>query len=141
MENKVTLRQWIENFNNGKYDGGDCSTQIDAGWHDWFCKDTSLKNKTKKMGNIIKKLQGSKKIDMDKMYVWFKNNCPMDGPLYDQFKISDIETGDVIYCINIKSCFEKSNYSVYGRENGFSNEILGCRTSKELINWFNNQLL
>ena len=38
-------------------ESADKRVQIDAGWYDWFCKDTSLVNKTKRMGNIIKQIK------------------------------------------------------------------------------------
>ena len=40
-----------------------------------FCRDTSLKNKTKKMGNIIKQIKRCGRVNLAETYVWFKNNC------------------------------------------------------------------
>ena len=54
MRSEITLRTWIERFNNGDFETKDVATQIEAGWYDWFCKDSSLANKTKRMGNISK---------------------------------------------------------------------------------------
>jgi len=61
------------------------------------------------LGNKALQLFGSKKINADKHYIWFKNNCPCEGPLYDDFRIADIESGDVQFCIcNIKKgCYGK----------------------------------
>ena len=72
METEIKLRGWIDLFNEGKFDDIDVKVQIDAGWYDWFCKDTSLKNKTKKMGNIIKQIKDGGKVNLDETYVWFK---------------------------------------------------------------------
>jgi len=38
-------------------------------------------------------------IDTEKHFVFFKNNCPGQGRLYDDFRICDIETGDVVFCV------------------------------------------
>lgn len=65
------LKEWKEKFNLGEFENSNFETQVKAGWYDWFCKTTSLRNKTKKLGNIVKKL-----VDSEKVYVWFKNNCP-----------------------------------------------------------------
>lgn len=93
MEKQITLREWIEKFNNGDFLYINRETQIDAGWFDWFCKDTSLAAKTKRMGNIVKQVKASGKVDLDSMYVWFKNNCPLNGPLYDDFRFATLEDG------------------------------------------------
>ncbi len=55
---KQTLRQWISNFNKGIYDAYDRKTQIEAGWFDWFCRDSSLRNKTYKLGGVVKQIKG-----------------------------------------------------------------------------------
>jgi len=138
MEDKITVRQWIQNFNNHQYDNPDVDTQINAGWYDWFCKATSLKNKTIKMGRIIKKLTNPD--ILDNMYVFFKNNCPCSGPLYDQFKFCDMETGAVVYCICIDSVFEDFRYAVFGgKEKCWEAPIFATDKSKELVEWFNKQ--
>lgn len=54
MEKQIKLSEWIKQYQSGKYNSPDTKTQIEAGWFDWFCRDSSLANKTKKMGNIIK---------------------------------------------------------------------------------------
>ena len=95
MEN-IPIRQFLKNFDEGKYDDPSRSTQIDAGWYDWFCKDSSLKNKTVKLTKKLKQIVNSEKINQDTMYVFFKNNCPMVGSLYDDFRICNLESGEVI---------------------------------------------
>ena len=135
MLNEINLKQWKINFKNGMYDNKDKRTQCDAGWYDWWCKDTSLRNKTYKMGKIISKLN-----DNENVYVFFKNNCPMEGNLYDSFKICDIENGDVIYCINIDSPYDKARYTLYGKENDFKDALLKTQYSKDLVNFLNTKI-
>lgn len=134
---EITTREWINKFNKGEFDSKDCTTQCNAGWYDWFCKDSSLANKTIRMGNIIKKITNP--TILDNMYVFFKNNCPLVGSLYDQFKFCDIETGDVIYCICCDDKRYDYRYEVYGIENDFRKALVGFNTSKELVNWLNNK--
>jgi hypothetical protein len=40
------------------------------------------------------------------MYVLFQNCCPGEGSLYDEFKICDMEMGDIIYTVVQKSGHE-----------------------------------
>ena len=126
MKDRLSLREWIEAYDSGKFDSPDVHTQIDAGWYDWFCKDTSLVNKTRKLAHKVKRVAKSHKIDRDKVYVFFKNNCPCVGKLYDDFRICDLETGDVIFTITPSSGHDvdKGSSEVWSRENNFAGPIV-----------------
>ncbi len=137
MENKVNLSTWIQKFNNGNYDFEHVSVQIEAGWYDWFCKDSSLLNKTKKMGNIIKQIKAGGKVDLETTYVWFKNNCPLNGPLFDDFRIARLDNNEVQYTVQISSPWEKHRYTVYGIKNVFQDPLFETDSLRELVKWFN----
>lgn len=136
MRNEITLRTWIERFNNGDFEAKDVTTQIEAGWYDWFCKDSSLASKTKRMGNIIKQFKEGGKIDLDLHYVWFKNNCPLDCPLNDDFRIAEIETNDTVFIVQIKNFIEDARYTVYGSINDFEKPLFSTNFIKALVSWF-----
>ena len=121
----IPLRSWIEKFDSGEFDDKSTYVQTIAGWYDWFCRDSSLVSKTKKLGAKVKKIAKSPKVDIDKMYVFFKNNCPCFGTLYDDFRICDLKTGDVIFTI-VPATGHKSNYGqteIWGRENDFNGPL------------------
>lgn len=134
---KLSIRKFIEEFQNGTFNIKDIDVQISAGWHDWFCKDESLLNKTKQLGKKVIQIKDSPKIDLDKQYVFFKNCCPVNGSLYDQIKICDNETREVVYCITPKSGHKVDNGKgeVWGDENGFS-EALFKGSWDEIKKWF-----
>lgn len=134
MSNNISIEQWVANFDAGMYAATDFQTQVDAGWYDWFCRDTSLANKTKRMAPMIKKIAGSKRIDPKRLYVWFKNNCPLYGPLYDDFRFADIETGNVRYTIIPKSG-HTGEAEVWGQDNGFT-EALVSGTMRDVYKYF-----
>ena len=137
MEKQQSLNYWINEFNDGKFDSKDTKVQIEAGWYDWFCKDTSLANKTKKMGNIIKQIKLGGKVDLETSYVWFKNNCPLNGPLYDDFRIADMETNNNLLVIQIDCAWNDSKYTVYERLDGFDKPSFKTNSSRELVKWLN----
>ena len=132
---EYNLKEWKERFNNGEFDDKSRKVQILAGWYDWFCKDTSLAGKTKRMGGIIKKLE-----DSEKIYVWFKNNCPIFGPLYDDFRLADIETGDTLYTIKIGDTRDDFKYVIWGIDNDFEEPLLSTDERKEVIEFLNNKI-
>lgn len=89
---RYNIQDWCKAFNQGKFDAPDFDTQCNAGWYDWFCKESSLARKTQKLGKFLCRIRDSQKLDF-KHHVWFKNNCPCRGPLYDDIRFTD-ETKD-----------------------------------------------
>lgn len=137
MNNKITLREWIVKFDNHEFDLPFIDIQCNAGWYDWFCDDKSLVGKTMRLGKKVKQIAMSNKINLDNNYVWFKNNCPVAGNLYDDFRIADIATGDVLYTIVPSSGRddEKGKALVWGKENDFEEALVeGCW--KDIANFF-----
>ena len=120
---EISIRQWIENYNSGKYDSQDVKVQGEAGWYDWFCKDESLYGKTKRLAPKVKQLAKSYKVDADNWYVWFKNNCPVFGSLYDDIRFADIKTGDVIYTIAFVKKYGQT-VELWGKENDFKHPLV-----------------
>lgn len=142
MEDRISIRQWSGNFLSETYTSDDVRTQIKAGWYDWFCKDSSLRNKTYKMGKIVAKVQNRGKVDIDQCYVWFKNNCPLNGPLYDDFRFASLEDGEVQFTIQIDCCWNQKKYTVWGRRSHgaeFQNDkpLFETDSVRELVKWFN----
>ena len=141
MEERMKLQRWIGCFICGDFDAEDVKTQIKAGWYDWFCKDSSLARKTKRMGNIIKSLREGGKVNFTGWYTWFKNNCPLNGPLYDDFRFADLETGEVQFTIQLDCCWNQKKYTVYGRtpDGVFHSDepLFETDSVKELVKWFN----
>lgn len=137
MEKQIKLSEWIQRFKSGEFDKPDTTTQIKAGWFDWFCRDSSLANKTIKMGNIIKQINAGGKVDLETSYVWFKNNCPLNGPLYDDFRIADIENNNNLLVVQIDCVWNDSKYTVFERLDGFEKPVLQTDSSRELVKWFN----
>lgn len=136
----ITLVEFAERFSAGEFDSTDRDTQIDAGWYDWFCRDGALAAKTKYLGKKVLSILDSKKFDKNKTYVFFKNNCPCIGPLYDQFSICDIESGNVLFCCQYlkkgsHGC-DKAHWEICGRENDFK-DVLIEGTWNECKKWFN----
>ena len=106
-------------------------------WYDWFCRDSSLPNKGKKLLDKLRTISESKKFDNDKCYVFFKNNCPCRGRLYDDFRICDKETGDVLYTIVPSSGYDvtKGKAEVYGIDNDFDSPLV-CGTWRDVKKFF-----
>ena len=64
---------------------------------DWFCSEKALKIKSKLLMTKADKVMSKLGLDPEKHYVTFKNNCPMNGKLFDSFQVcTHDEKGDVV---------------------------------------------
>lgn len=134
----ATLKKQLEAFNSS----GDILNwegKIDESYnfYDWFCKDTALKNKAIKLFKKVNQIAKSKKIDSEKTYVSFKNNC--GNAFYDDFRICDVRTGYIIYTITPSYPDGKGNTNadVWGKENNFD-EALVKGNWKDVVKFFNS---
>lgn len=119
---RTTLKEQFKAFKEGRIidlngDENDCFN-----FYDWFCKYSSLERKSKKLYRAAIKFCKKFNIDLEKHYVFFKNNCPVYGTLYDDFRICDIETDDVIYNVTPKSG-HTGLAEIYSRSNGFNEPV------------------
>ena len=138
MDENMTIREFQKRFLAGDFESPDRETQIEAGWYDWFCSDSALKRKTDRMGKVVARLTDSDKVNLDTMYVFFKNCCPMVGPLYDQFKICDLKTGEVLFCIDLGDQRQVKLWQVWDcRDN--TPPAPGFDNSAELVKWLNRK--
>lgn len=103
-------------------------------FYDWFCSDKALVAKQRTLDAKVRKIAKSSKVDVDKMYVWYKNNCPMFGHLYDDIRIADLHTGDIIWNIVPKSG-RNGKSEVYGPSNGFMAPLVSG-TWKDVLDFF-----
>jgi hypothetical protein len=84
MTKKITVQNILDNPLLLNHDG--CYS-----FYDWFCSDKSLENKATKLMQKVKKLVKLGVIDPEKTVVSFKNNCPVNGSLFDDLRFEDTD--------------------------------------------------
>lgn len=102
-------------------------------WYDWFCKNSALENRGKKLFKKMKEIAFSSKINLENNYVFFKNNAKLSGKTYDDFRICSIESEEVLYTVVPKNVDNLSE--VYGKENGFEKPLV-IGTWKDILKFF-----
>lgn len=106
------------------------------GFYDWFCKNSSLRKKGERLLKIALTLSKSPRIDEEKTGVFFKNNCPCFGSLYDDLRFVDLNR-NVLYTIVPHSGHRsnRGNAEIWGKENDFEKPLFEG-TWKDAKNWF-----
>jgi len=129
--NRINLKQQLEAFNQGIILDSEGGENECYNFYDWFCKDKALKGKATKLYKQVKRWVKFRNTDTEKVYVFFKNNCPVNGPLYDDFRICDLETGDVIWNVTAKNG-HSGQAEVWGRLNNFQEAIAVGKNLNEI---------
>ncbi len=129
----TTIRQQLEAHSQGRYLDSDGKESECYVFFDWFCKNDQLKKKSDVLFKQLERfLKAMPDIDIDKHYVWFKNNCPVNGPLYDDFRIADIQTENTMYTVTAK-CGHSGLAEAYSRSNCFSEPIATGKNFTEML--------
>lgn len=130
---KVTLKEQLAQFEAGQYLDSDGRVNSSCFvFYDWFCKDSSLQPKADRLFKKVKSFIKKFPVDLDTHYVFFKNNCPMRGPLYDDFRICKID-GDIQYTV-VPKCSHSGKAELWGRDtNNEFKQLLEADTYRALV--------
>jgi hypothetical protein len=136
---KVNLAEQLNAFASGRIIDSEGSENDCFNFYDWFCKDSSLERKANILFPKVKRfLKEYPEIDILSTYVFFKNNCPMLGPTYDDFRICDIESGNVLYTVTPSRVLKNGKNQIrmaeiWGRSNNFKQPIKEANTFTQLF--------
>ena len=114
---KVSLAEQLNAFASGRIIDSEGDQNSCFNFYDWFCKDSALERKANILFPKVKKFIESTRVDILDTYVFFKNNCPVNGPLYDDFRICD-ENG-VLFTV-IPKCGHSGKFECLKQAETFS---------------------
>ena len=137
MRDEISVRQWQEQFRAGNFDSRDNYTQCRAGWYDWFCRDEALAGRLKKISRVVMGITDP--FILDHYYVWFKNNCPTMGPLYDDVRFEPLsgERDGKYFMVSLDSPHETSRWTLYTERHGFARPEFECEKVGQRTHYIN----
>lgn len=137
MRNEISVRQWQERFRAGAFSARDTATQCAAGWYDWFCQDEALAGRLKKIAPVVMGITAP--FILDNYYVWFKNNCPCSGPLYDDVRFEPLsgERNGKYFVVSLDSPHERMKWALTTERFGFDTPEFECRNVRDMVKYIN----
>ena len=134
---EISVRQWQERYRAGDFSSRDRAVQCEAGWYDWFCRDEALAGRLKKISGAV--LGITDPFILDNYYVWFKNNCPLNGPLYDDARFEPLsgERDGKHFVITLDSPHEQMKWVLYTERYGYDAPEFGCGNVRDMIKYIN----
>ena len=137
MRENISVEQWQVLYRAGAFDAKDFTVQCEAGWYDWFCRDEALAGRLKQLAPVIMGLTDP--FIQDNYYVWFKNNCPMVGPLYDDVRFEPLvgERDGKYFLVTKDSPHEKAKWALYTERHGFDEPEFQCANVRDMVRYLN----
>ena len=136
---RFSVREWQERFRAGDFDAKDIETQLRAGWHDWFCKDSALAGRLQRIAPVVMGI--TEPAILDNYSVCFKNNCPLNGPLYDDVRFVPLEgeRDGRYFLVALDSPHEKPGHkwALTAERSGFDEAEFGCGNVREMCGYLN----
>jgi len=137
VRKNIPVRQWQERFRSGEFESKNFIVQCEAGWHDWFCRDEALVGRLKKIGRVVMGITDP--FILDNYYIWFKNNCPLDGPLYDDVRFEPLagRRNGSYFMVMLDCPYETDKWVLYTQRHGLDTPEFGCANVRDMVKYVN----
>ena len=126
MPDRLSVRQWQEQFRTGAFDSRDTAVQREAGWWNWHCREDALAGRLKRIAPVIMGIESP--LILDHCAVWFTNERTENKLLYDsaRFERLDGSINDLLFMIDFNDPRQPDKWTLYTKRFGFNAPEYGC---------------
>jgi len=137
-EEHISVRQWQERFRAGAYENKDLKVQCAAGWYDWFCRDEALARRLKKISKVVMGITDP--YILDNYYVWFMDNCPVVGGLYDEARFEPLSGNrdGKYFVVSLDSPYESRRWTLFTERYDFGAPEYECENVRDMVKYINS---
>ncbi len=124
---RITVRQWQENYRAGAYRSKEVDIQRAAGWWNWNCRDDALAGRLRLIAPVVMKL--NEPFLLDHYRVWFVNEGKWRKAVYDSVRFEPLDGGsdDIkFFKVDLRSPEESDNWTLYTKRFGLHAPEFGC---------------
>ena len=131
---RVSINDQFHAFAEGRYMNSEGHASWCFNFYDWFCEDAKLEEKADTLYPAMMRFCRKMGLDTSRYFCFFKNNCPTFDNLYDDFRICDRETGDVVFTVIPDRVHHNGHKraSIWGIYNGFDGPIAQGESMREI---------
>lgn len=126
MPDRLSVRQWQEQFRTGAFDSRDTAVQREAGWWNWHYREDALAGRLKRIAPVIMGIESP--LILDRCAVWFTNERTENKLLYDsaRFERLDGSINDLLFMIDFNDPRQPDKWMLYTKRFGFNAPECGC---------------
>lgn len=140
MKDKMSVRQWQEQFRAGAYDGRELDTQRKAGWQDWSCHFGALAGRLKRIAPVVMGIR--EPFVLDNYTVWFVNQrCSREWKAaYDSVRFEPLggARNGKLFMVDYRSPREPENWTLYTERSGLSAPEYGCAHVQDMVRYISS---
>lgn len=137
MRDEISVRQWQERFRAGAFTRSDFTTQSGAGWYHWSCQEHTLAGRLKKIAKVVMGITDP--FLLDNYYVWFRNNRPPKGRLYDDVRFEPLveKLDGKSFLVELDSPCQRMKWALITERFGLETPEFECENIQEVIQYIN----